>query len=182
MKTITVPTKETVSAANQQIFDTLSKKLGKVPNLYATMALSENGLATYLALSNAKSSLKAKEKEVINLAVSQANGCEYCNAAHTAIAKLNGFTDEQILEIRSGAASFDSKYDILAKLSINFVETKGKPDAALLDAFYAAGYTDESLVDVITVIADKTFTNYLFGATKIPIDFPAAPSLETVKA
>jgi len=182
MKTITVPTRETVSAANQQIFDTLSKKLGKVPNLYATMALSENGLSTYLALSNAKSSLKAKEKEVINLAVSQANGCEYCTAAHTAIAKLNGFNDEQILEIRSGVVSFDSKYDILAKLSISFVETKGKPDAALLDAFYAAGYTDENLVDVITVIADKTFTNYLFGATKIPVDFPAVPSLETVKA
>lgn len=182
MKTITVPTRETVSAANQQIFDTLSKKLGKVPNLFATMALSENALATYLALSNAKSSLKAKEKEVINLAVSQANGCEYCSSAHTAIAKLNGFSDEQILEIRSGAASFDSKYDILAKLSINFVETKGKPDESLLDAFYAAGYTDEHLVDVITVIADKTFTNYLFGATKIPVDFPAVPSLETVKA
>ena len=182
MKTITVPTRETVSAANQQIFDALTKKLGKVPNLFATMALSENGLATYLGLANAKSSLKAKEKEVINLAVSQANGCEYCSAAHTALAKLNGFSDDQILEIRSGAASFDSKYDILAKLSVNFVETKGKPDAALLDAFYAAGYTEENLVDLITVIADKTITNYLFGATRIPVDFPAAPALETVKA
>jgi uncharacterized peroxidase-related enzyme len=182
MKTFTVPTRETVSAANQQIFDTLEKKLGRVPNLFATMAFSENALATYLALSNAKSSLKAKEKEVINLAVSQVNACEYCTAAHTAIAKLNGFTDEQILEIRSGAVSFDSKYDALAKLAINFVETKGKPDAALLDAFFAAGYTNEQLVDVITVIADKTFTNYLFGATNIPVDWPAVPSIEAVKA
>ncbi|WP_298737375.1 carboxymuconolactone decarboxylase family protein [uncultured Chitinophaga sp.] len=182
MKTITVPTRDTVSPANQQIFDNLAKKLGSVPNLFATMALSENALATYLAFSGAKSSLKAKEKEVINLAVSQANGCEYCTAAHTAIAKMNGFTDDQILEIRSGSASFDSKYDVLAKLAISFVETKGKPDGELLDAFYAAGYTNENLVDAITVIADKTFTNYLFGATRIPVDFPAVPSLETVKA
>lgn len=182
MKTITVPTRETVSPANQQIFDKLEKGLGRVPNLFATMALSENALGTYLALANAKSSLKAKEKEVINLVVSQENGCEYCTSAHTALAKLNGFNDEQILEIRGGAASFDSKYDALAKLARNFVETKGKPDAALLDAFHAAGYTNENLVDLITVIADKTFTNYLFGATNIPVDWPVVPSLETVKA
>jgi AhpD family alkylhydroperoxidase len=179
MNPFAVPAREEVSPANQVLFDNLKKNIGKVPNLYATMALSQNALGTYLALQGAKSSLKAKEKEVINLAVSQVNECDYCLAAHTAIGKLNGFTDEQILEIRTGAVSFDSKLNALAALAKNFVETHGKVNPALVDQFFAAGYTNENLVDAIVVMGDKMITNYLHGVTNVPVDFPAAPALET---
>lgn len=182
MNKFTVPAREEVSPANQAIFDTLKKKLGKVPNLYATMAYSNNGLSNYLTLANAPSSLTAKEKEVVNLATSQANDCEYCLAAHTAIGKLNGFTDQQILEIRSGAVSFDSKYNALASLAKSFVENFGKPNAEVLNNFFEVGYTNENLVDTILLIGDKTITNYLHGATKVPVDFPAAPALNEIVA
>ncbi|SEN73385.1 alkylhydroperoxidase AhpD family core domain-containing protein [Chitinophaga rupis] len=182
MKTFKVPAKENVSPANQQLFDKLAKGLGKVPNLYATMAYSENGLGTYLALSSAKSSLKAKEKEAVNLVVSEVNSCDYCLSAHTMIGKLNGFTDEQILEIRSGEAPFDSKLDALVKLAKNLTEKRGKADAEVVDNFFAAGYTEENLVDTILVVGDKTITNLLYGVTQIPIDFPAAPALHAEKA
>jgi AhpD family alkylhydroperoxidase len=182
MKTFEVPTRETVSPANQEIFDKLTKMLGRVPNLFATMAYSNNALGTYLALSNAKTSLKAKEKEVINLVVSQVNECAYCLSAHTALAKMNGFTDEQVLEIRSGEITFDNRLDALAKLAKNFVENHGKPDATLVDAFFAAGFTRENLVDAIVVIGDKIITNYLHGVTNVPVDWPQAPALETAGA
>jgi alkylhydroperoxidase family enzyme len=84
MKTVTVPTYDSVSPGNQAIFDNLKKALGFVPNLYATFAHSETALPTYLALQNAKSSLSAKAREVINLAISEVNQCQYCLAAHTA--------------------------------------------------------------------------------------------------
>lgn len=182
MKPFTVPTREEVSPANQVLFDTLKKKINMVPNLYATIAYSENALGTYLALQGAKSSLRAKEKEAINLVVSQVNECDYCLAAHTTIGKLNGFTDQQILEIRAGSASFDSKLNALVALAKNFVETHGKVNPALADQFFAAGYTRENLVDAIVVIGDKTIANYLYGVTNIPIDFPVAPALETATA
>jgi len=177
MKTFAVPTREEVSPSNQVLFDNLKKGIGMVPNLYAAMALSQNALSSYLNLSTAKTSLKAKEKEIVNLVVSQVNACDYCNSAHTAIGKMNGFTDEQILEIRKGGASFDSKYDALAKFAKNAAENKGHVDQAVTEAFYAAGYTDENLVDVLVVIADKVFTNYLYAITQVPIDFPVAPAL-----
>ncbi|HEU4553667.1 MAG TPA: carboxymuconolactone decarboxylase family protein [Chitinophaga sp.] len=182
MKTFEVPARENVSAANQQLFDNLTKKLGKVPNLYATFALSENALGSYLAFSNAKSSLKAKEKEAVNLVVSQVNECDYCLSAHTVIAKLNGFTDEQVLSIRRGEAPFDAKLDALVKLAKSLTENRGKADAALVDNFFAAGYTNENLVDAILVIGDKTITNLLYGVTQIPVDFSPAPSLATATA
>jgi AhpD family alkylhydroperoxidase len=177
MKSIAVPTREQVSPANQVLFDNLKKNIGSVPNLFAVYAHSENALGTYLALSGAKTSLRAKEKEAVNLIVSQVNGCEYCLAAHTAIAKMQGFTDEQILEIRRGSVSFDAKLDALVKLAKSITENKGHADEQLVANFFAAGYNEGSLIDVVIVVGDKTITNYIYALTGIPIDFPAAPAI-----
>ena len=179
MATFHVPTRDQVSENNQAIFDQLKQGVGFVPNLYATYAYSDTALGDYLALQNRKSTLKAKEREVINLVVSQVNGCRYCQSAHTALGKMNGFTDEQILELRTGAASFDPKLDALAKFVKNITVNRSKPDAAIVENFFAAGYNHANLVDVIMVIGDKIISNFLHGVTQIPIDFPLAPELET---
>lgn len=177
MTTFNVPSRDQVSPPNQALFDNLKKGLGKVPNLYATLALSEHALGSYLALQSAKSSITGKAREVVNLVVSQVNDCEYCLAAHTVIGGMVGLTSAQILEIRRGSASFDAKLDVLAKLVKNIVSERGKADPVLVEAFLSAGWTKENLVDAIVVIGDKTVTNYLHGTTKVPVDFPAAPKL-----
>ena len=178
MATFQVPTRDQVNETNQAIFDNLQKGLGFVPNLYATFALSNTALKDYLALQNRKSSLKAKEREVINLAVSQVNACDYCLAAHTALGKMNGFTDEQIIELRSGHASFDPKLDALARFVRETTINRGKPAPATTDALLAAGYTKENLIDILVVIGDKIVSNFLHGVTQIPVDFPEAAILE----
>ncbi len=173
-----MPTREQVSANNQAIFDQLEKGLGFVPNLYATFAYSDTALGDYLSLQNRKSSLKAKEREVINLVVSQVNDCAYCLAAHTALGKMNGFTEEQILEIRTGAASFDPKIDALARFVKDTTIQRGKPSAESVDNLLQAGYDKGNLIDILVVIGDKIISNFLHGVTQIPVDFPAAAPLE----
>ncbi len=182
MSTFNVPKREEVTRNNQDIFDNLEKAVGFVPNLFATYAHSENALANYLNLSNAKTSLKTKEKEVINLAVSEVNNCVYCLSAHTAISKMNGFSDEQILELRAGHASFDVKLDALAKLAKNITENRGATDTAVLENFFEAGWTKENLIDTIVLVGDKTISNYINNTTEVPVDFPVAQPLETVIA
>ncbi len=177
MTHFTVPTRDQVSPANQAIFDKLNEMLGFVPNLYATFALSETALGNYLPFQNAKSSITGKAREVVNLVTSQVNGCAYCLAAHTALGAMVGFTPEQIIEIRKGGASFDAKFDALAKLVKNIASERGHADPAIRDAFFAAGWTQENLVDAIVVIGDKTISNYLHSTTQVPVDFPAAPAL-----
>nr|WP_198983107.1 carboxymuconolactone decarboxylase family protein [Herbaspirillum sp. ASV7] len=177
MNTFTIPTAATVSPANQAIFDTLRKGLGMVPNLYATFAHSEHALGNYLTLQNGKSSLTAKEREVINLVVSQVNECVYCLAAHTVLGGMVGFTPEQIIAIRKGGAAFDARLDALARLVKSAAEHRGHAAPALVEAFFAAGYSEGNLVDVVMVIGDKIITNYLHALTQVPVDFPAAPSL-----
>lgn len=177
MSRINVPTRQQVSPANQALFDQLTKAIGMVPNLYATLAHSEHALASYLALQNATSSITGKAREIVNLVVSQVNDCEYCLGAHTVIGKMQGFTDAQVLEIRSGRASFDPKLDALARLTQGIARQRGQIDASLLEAFFATGWTKENLVDTIVTIGDKTITNYLHAVTQVPLDFPQAPRL-----
>ena len=177
MSTFNVPTREEVSEKNQGIFDNLEKALGFVPNLYATYANSDTALENYLNFANAKTSLSAKEKEVVNLAVSQVNNCIYCLSAHTAIGKMNGFTDEQILDLRAGKASLDTKLNALAKLAKNITENRGRTDEDVLNDYFAAGYTKANLIDTISLVGDKTISNYIHSTTQVPVDFPVAPSL-----
>lgn len=175
---VNAPTRDEVSADNQALFDKLHKTLGVVPNLYATFAHSDTALASYLAFQGAKSSIAGKAREVVNLVVSQVNGCEYCLAAHTMIGKMQGFSDAQLLEIRRGGASFDAKLDALARLVRNIAVERGHADPALVEAFFAAGWSKGQLVDTIVAVGDKTVSNYLHSTTRVPVDFPAAPALD----
>lgn len=176
-RTFSVPTRAEVSANNQGIFDNLQKGLGFIPNLYAYYAKNETALGDYLTLQNRKSTLKAKEREVINLVTSQINGCLYCQSAHTALGKMNGFTDEQILSIRKGSVSFDSKLDALAKFTASVVENRGRATEESKLAFFTAGYDEANMIDVVVVIGDKIMSNYLHNLTGFEIDFPLAQQL-----
>lgn len=177
MESFNVPSREEVSTNNQAIFDNLKSKIGFVPNLYASYTYSETALGDYLALAGRKSSLSNKEKEVVNLVVSEVNECKYCQAAHTAIGKMNGFTEEEILEIRLGKASFDARLDALAKYVKSAVVNRSKPEQSVIAAFFGAGYTKENLIDTILLIGEKTISNYLYGSVGFPIDFPEAKEL-----
>ncbi len=182
MQNFTVPTKNEVTEANQAIFNTLEQKLGFVPNLYAYFAKNDTALADYLTLQNRKSTLKAKEREVINLITSQLNGCKYCQSAHTVLGKMNGFSEEQVLEIRQGNATFDSKLDALARFTSSVVENRGNATNIVKQDFFNAGYTEANLIDVVMVIGDKIISNYIHNLIDFPIDFPLAPELESAVA
>lgn len=95
-----------VTGKAAEIFGAIKKAMGKVPNAYLTIgghspAALQQALAHNAMLS--KSSLNAKELEAINLAVSEATGCDYCLAAHTLMAKKAGYSGEQIHALRRGS-------------------------------------------------------------------------------
>ncbi len=176
MATFPVPTRDQVSPDNQTIFDNLKSALGMVPNLYATIGYSKNGLARFLAYQNAKTSLSNKEKEAVNLIVSQVNGCVYCQSAHLVLGRMNGFSDTELHQIRT-AKHDNPKLDALVKLAADITKNRGNANAATVDAFFANGYTNENLVDLILQVSDKTAMNYLHNLTQVPVDFPLAPAL-----
>ncbi|MEP6737642.1 MAG: carboxymuconolactone decarboxylase family protein [Chryseolinea sp.] len=173
-----IPARDQVSLTHQSIYDTLEKAIGFVPNLYAEFAHSETALNTFLGAQNAKSSLTAKEKESISLVVSQVNECNYCLSSHSVAAHRNGLTDDHILEIRRGSASFNAKLNALVKLAKSISETNGHADPEIVDDFIEAGYNKGNLIDVIMLVGIRSITNYVYAITKPEIDWPLASELE----
>lgn len=178
MKTINVPTKEQVDSTSQGVFDNLKSALGMVPNLYATIGYSSNALTGFLAFSEnaSKGTFNNKQVEAIKLAVSEANNCNYCKSAHTAIAKMNGFTDEDTLKLRALTIE-DVKLNAIATLAFDIAKNAGHVSQANKDAFFAQGFDEKALIDLVAVVTAITFTNYAFGVTQVPIDFPLAQEL-----
>lgn len=173
MKTINVPTKEQVSPESQEIFDIISKKMGKVTNLYATIGYSPITLKAMLDFEGAFNNgiFNAKEREAIYLAVSQVNHCDYCLAAHTMLAGMKGYTTEEILNLRRGIAEYP-KLQATVHLAKEIAENKGNVNTFVKNSFFDAGYDEAALMELTSLVALRTFTNYVYALTEIPIDFP----------
>ncbi len=182
MSKFNVPTRNEVSESNQAIFDQLQKKLGFVPNLYAYLAKNDSALGDYLNFSGRNSTLSARQKEIINLVVSQQNECSYCLAAHTQMGKMNGFTEEQILQIRAGENLGDSKLDALVQFTRLAVQNGGKVNDTAKENLFAAGYNEANIVDIAVAIGTKSISNYIHNIADFEVDFPAAAELTTIAA
>ncbi|XOV67369.1 MAG: carboxymuconolactone decarboxylase family protein [Fluviicola sp.] len=170
---ISVPTKDQVNEVSQGIFSQLEGQLGFVPNMYATIGYSSSALSSLLSSSGnaGAETFTKKEIEAIKLAVSDANNCAYCKSAHTALAKMNGFTDEEAYKLRKATIE-DEKLNVLTTLAREVSEKSGHVSDESRQRFFDAGYDEKALIDFVSVITAVTFTNYVHGLTQIPVDFP----------
>src|SRR3989339_1776431 len=181
MKKLSALKKEQASEQSRQIFEGIEKTVGMLPNIYAVIGNSSNALGSYLTFSDAQKngSFNAKEREAIFLAVSEENGCNYCLSAHTAIAKMNGFSEDETLELRAGTIE-DIKLNVLTNLSKSIIANRGRADENFVMEFYEAGYDEKALVDLVALVVDKTFTNYIGRLARPDIDFPKAQPLNKI--
>jgi uncharacterized peroxidase-related enzyme len=160
----------------KELLDGISVKLGTVPNLMKTFAQSPAALQFFFAGSQALSGsvIPAKVREQIDLVVSQANGCDYCLAAHTQLAKGFRLTDDQIADARRGRLD-DPKTAAILEFATALVEHRGRLTDDHFAAARSAGLTDVELADVVAAVALKVFTNYFAIAAQVDVDFPPAP-------
>jgi AhpD family alkylhydroperoxidase len=93
-------------ATTRATLDAFKAKLGVVPNMFLTMAQTPVALNAYVQLANVAGTgtLNAKQREQIALAVGDANACDYCLAAHSAIGSMVGLKPEQIAQARAAHA------------------------------------------------------------------------------
>ncbi|HQL10177.1 MAG TPA: carboxymuconolactone decarboxylase family protein [Lentisphaeria bacterium] len=103
---------KTGDAKAQQIQENVEKKFGFVPEVFQAMGRNGDFLGSLMQLSDvAGKGLDPKTKELICIAVSAVNGCEYCLSAHRAIAKDAGATDEEItaaVEVAAAMSAFNN--------------------------------------------------------------------------
>ncbi len=161
----------------KEIFDGPLK--GKAFNVFRAMAAAPAALDAYVSLAHAVAhgALSAREREVIALAIGQANHCEYCIAAHTAIGRSAGLQDDQMLGARRGAIVGDPKLHALARFALALHEKRGAVSDEDVASFTRAGYTAAQMGEVIACYSLDILTNYFNKANQTVSDFPPAPAL-----
>jgi uncharacterized peroxidase-related enzyme len=175
---ITQISPEAATGQAKELFDAVNGKLGLVPNMARAMANSPATLDSYLQFSGAlgKGTLSAKYREQIALAVAQTNGCGYCLAAHSAISRMVGLTDDQIRDSRLGTA-VDPKADALVRFALTVANARGRVNDSDIDDVRAAGFDDAAIAEVVANVALHVFTNYFNLVAETDLDFPKAKEL-----
>ena len=166
---------ESATGKAKELLDAVKGKLGLVPNMTRAMANAPAVLDGYLSLSGAlgKGALPAKDRERIALAVGQANGCEYCLAAHSTIGRMVGLTADQILDSRRGT-SVESKSAAIVQFARQVLGKQGRVTDADLADTRVAGLDDAAIAEVVANVALNIFTNYFNHVAETDIDFPKA--------
>ena len=163
----------------RELLDAVKSKLGMTPNLMRVMANSPAVLDAYLKFSGSLGSgdLPAKTREQIALAVGQANSCDYCLSAHSAIGKMVGLTAEQILEGRRGSSA-EPTTDAVLRFARQLVDKRGKVSDADLAAVRSAGWNDGAIAEIVANVALNIFTNYFNHVAETEIDFPRVEAID----
>lgn len=173
MDVLNVLTYEEAGEEAREAMEAMKKKMGKVPNIYAAMLHSPAAFKGLMAFKEGlgKGVITHKEAEAVAMVVGEQNQCGYCVAAHTALAKMNGFSAEEAKALRK-AQSDDARLDALVKLAKEISQTRGRPGDEAVKTFYDAGYDDQALVEVIAHVCVNIFTNYFNHIADPDIDFP----------
>ena len=171
-------THDTADAATKELLTGVRGKLGTVPNLLATMAVSPAVAKAYLAFRQSLSGgvLPARIREQIALVVGQQNHCNYCLAAHTALGKNAGLTEREALDARLAKAA-DSKERAALDFSRKLVEDRGVVADSEIEQIRQAGYTDAEIAEIVANVSLNIFTNYFNHVAGTEIDFPQVPEL-----
>ncbi|MBW9051322.1 carboxymuconolactone decarboxylase family protein [Rhizobium mesosinicum] len=177
MSRISIPTKDEAPEATKPTLDSIQKALGFVPNIFRLVANSPAALGAFTSFQGALSkTLNVKTRERIALAVAEVNGCGYCLSAHTYLGlNLAKISPEEIALNRKGSSS-DAKANAAVSFAARIAEARGHVSDADLAAVRAAGFSDAQIVEIVALVAENTFTNYLNEVARTDIDFPAVPA------
>jgi len=180
MTSFPVHTLATAPEASRERLDAGRKAWGFVPNLQGSLAESPVALEAYdtLFALAAKMTLAPAERQIVFLAVSVENGCEYCAMGHTYLARAAKAPEAAIEAVRDGRVVPDDRLQALRAFAQAVVRERGHVGDAAVEAFFAAGFTRENVFEVVTIIATKTISNYVNHIAHTPKEsFMSDPAL-----
>lgn len=173
---ITLPAIDVATASSRvkEPLEAARRRMGMIPNMYTRMANSPGAFETYLhgyERFRKDSGFTPTEQEVVLLAISAENGCEYCVAAHSVIADTSSRVPREVTDaIRAGTTISDPKLRALAELTRAVVVTRGRPTEEVVKAFLGAGYTERQILELVLAVAVKTISNYVNHLFDTPVD------------
>jgi len=172
MTDLTPHTIETAPEKSHAIMKDYAERFGFVPNVVSILAESPpalNGYATTYGLLG-ETAFTSAEQQLIFLAVSRANGCRYCVAAHSTAGQMMGLDLDTINAVRDGRPVLDSKLAAIAEFATKMVEKRGHVSTLDTETFLTAGHTKAQVMEIILGCATKTISNYINHMAETPLD------------
>jgi uncharacterized peroxidase-related enzyme len=172
MTDFTVHTIDDAPAGSVPLLRALERGLGVVPNLAATMAESPTLITGFVELRQtlAGGELTGVEREIVALAVSLENDCDYCMAAHSTFALMQKADDNAVSAARAGDEPDDPKLGALYRFARSLVAKKGHVGDDETQALLDAGYSRGALFEVVAQIGHTTLANLAHSITRAPLD------------
>jgi AhpD family alkylhydroperoxidase len=173
MTTFEVHTIESAPEQSKPVLAEAKKNFGSIPNLFGVFAESPAILEAYANLGSIleKSTLfDPTELQVVLLTTSFENDCDYCMAAHSAIASMQKVAPDLIQSLRNGAPIQEPKLEALRMFTRAVVQEGGFVPEAELESFFAAGYTKRHVLEVILGVGFKTLSNFANHIAATPLD------------
>lgn len=173
MSRLTIHSIDTAPDEAKERLGNAQKANGFLPNLLGVLANAPTALETYQVVGgiNARTSLSGAEREVIQITAATRNGCGFCVAGHTAIARKKLAMPEDIIEaLRNTQALSDPKLNALAVFTLAVMENRGQVDDEDLQAFFDAGYTQQAALEVVLGVSLATLCNFANNLANTPIN------------
>jgi AhpD family alkylhydroperoxidase len=177
MSKFPIYTVESAPEASKPALRDLNAAFGVIPNLVGAMAASPVLINSLVGLFGRVHGGSFSEAQVQILLLTNAvtNRCAWAVAFHTALALKEGLTQADTDAIRSGRSPSDQKLGALSTLARNLIEKRGRISDQDGEAFLAAGFGKEHLLEVIAASAASTITNYTGNVADPPLDSAFQP-------
>ena len=146
---------------------------GSIPNLYRGFATNPATLKIYLGFNQAlqeHGSLSPVEQQVAYLTISAENGCTYCVGAHSMLASMAEIPEQTLTELREQKVLSDDKLNAVRDFTLSLMEHRGWVPEQDLSDFQAAGFDQRHVLEVLTILAQKTLSNYFNHIAQTPLD------------
>lgn len=169
----TVHTTETAPEASTPILENMKKAYGFDLNLFGVMAESPAALAAYTQVSQLlddHSAFSPEERQIAMLTISAESGCGYCVAAHSTVAGMLKMDGDLVRTLREKGTPDNPKHAALVSFLRQLMDKKGWVSGEDQEAFIQAGYTPRHALDLITILALKTLSNYTNHVAETPVD------------
>ncbi|WP_418513740.1 carboxymuconolactone decarboxylase family protein [Corallibacter sp.] len=172
MTTLKIHNIETAPEASKALLENSQKAYGMIPGLHGVLAAAPQALEAYQKIHElfTQTSFNEEELTVVWQTINVEHECHYCVPAHTGIAKMMKVDDAITEALRNETPLADSKLEALRTMTLTIVRNRGNVTQADLDAFYAAGYGETQVLEIILGLSQKTISNYVNHIANTPVD------------
>ena len=172
MQRFPVYTLDSAPNASKSALRDAQARFGMIPNLAATMATSPVLIQSFIGIFDKVHGGNFTEPQIQTVLLTDAvtNASAWAVALHTALGLQAGLDPADVEAMRAGRSPSDKKLGALSTLARTLIEKRGRLDDQEIESFLAAGFGKDLLLEVITIVAASTITNYTGNVTNPPLE------------